>query len=313
MNYKIISIVFLIIIIILTGLLIWFFALNYGSNKLNQTLVKIVGFLAAALVFIFLDIFSVNNELTSTIKVLIPRSKDVYIVDEFANKLDYIGSNQAKGYHLMNKVMFLSKFDTKKQFKDESTPSTDIVEMTFWMWMSYKYGLHWQVVNEEFIGFRGIGGSTGTKAENANKFTKFITYAEMSEVLRDNSLELPEGFYCGIHLPNNSTLRVLKSNEYKRSYLINTKNIKTTITIMCVGNSDMKYSKLGDSIIRDLPKGEWHSNNIRVTFETKIKRARIFSPDTKDQIEWIKEIQDDFYNEFDWSLVKIDLEKFYLK
>ncbi len=314
MNYKIISIVFLIIIVILTGLLIWFFALNYGSNKLNQTLVKIVGFLAAALVFIFLDVFLVNNEMTSTIKVLLPRSEDTYIFDELFNKLDYIGSDHLKGYDLMSQEMYFLKFDAEKQFTNESARSLDIVEMTFWNWMSNKYALHWQVVNEEFIGFRGIGGCKGnSKAENANDSTKFISYDEMSEILRNNTLELSRVFYGGIHLPEKSILSVLKRDKYERSYLINTKNIETKISIRSVGNGFMEHSRLGDSLIKDLPKGKWHSNNIIVTLETKTKRARIFSPETKKQIAWIKEIQDDFYNDFDWSLIKIDLEKFYLK
>ncbi|MCD4774131.1 MAG: hypothetical protein K8R41_12195 [Bacteroidales bacterium] len=312
MTYKIISIIFLAIIVILIGLLICFFALNYGSNKLNQTLVKIVGFLAAALVFIFLDIFSVNNELTSTIKVLMPRSKYNYIVDNFSDKLTFIGSDHVKGYSLMSRVMLFSKYDSEKQFINENARSLDIVEMTFWQWMSSKYHLHWQVVNEEFIGIQG-GGSTGSKAENANDSTNFISYDEMSKILKDNILDLHKGFYWGIHLPYNSNLTVIKSDEYERTYLINTKNIETKISIRWVGNSGIEHSKLGDSILKDLPKGEWYSNNIRVKFETKTKRARIFSVETKNQIKWIYEIQDDFYNDFDWSLIKVDLEKAYLK
>jgi hypothetical protein len=312
MTYKIISIIFLAIIVILIGLLIWFFTLNYGSNKLNQTLVKIVGFLAAALVFIFLDIFSVNNEFSTSIKVLMPRNKGYYLVDKFTNKLDFVGSDHVKGYSLMDRVIVFSKHNSEKQFNNENALSLDIVEMTFWQWMSSKYHLHWQVVNEEFIGIQG-GGSTGSKAENASDSTKFISHAEMSEILKDNFLELHEPFYWGIHLPYKSKLIVIKRDEYERTYKINSKNIETLISIRWVGNSGIEYSKLGDAILKELHKGEWYSNNIRVTFETKTKRLRVFSLETKNQIKWINEIQDDFYNDFDWSLIKVDLEKAYLK
>lgn len=312
MTYKVISIIFLAIIVILIGLLIWFFTLNYGSNKLNQTLIKIVGFLAAALVFIFLDIFTVNNELSATIKVLMPRNKNNYLIENFSNKLTFIGSDHAKGYNLMHSVILFSRQNSEKQFNNENGRSLDFVEMTFWQWMSSKYRLHWQVDNEEFIGIQG-GGSTGSKAENASDSTNFISYDEMSEILKDNILELNKGFYMGIHFPYMSNLTVLKSDEYERAYLINSKNIETKIYIRCVGNSGIEGSKLGYLILKDLPKGDWYSNNIIIKFESKIKRPRIFSIETKNQIKWIHEIQNDFYNDFDWSLIKSDLEKAYFE
>jgi len=311
MTYKIISIILLAFIVILIGSLIWFSAINFGSNKLNQTLMKIIGFLAAALVFFFLDIFSINNEFSTSIKVLMPRNKNQYLVDKLSQKLDYVGSDHVKGYNLMDEVMTFSRHNSEKQFKNESALSIDIVEITFWQWMSSKYRLHWQVVNEEFIGIQG-GGSLGFKAENASDSTNFISHLDMSELLRDNYLELHKPFYAGIHLPYKSKLIVINRNEHERTYEIISKNIETRINITCSNNSGIEHSRLGDSILKELPKGEWYSNNVRVKFQTKKKRLRIFSEETKSQTKWINEIQDDFYNDFDWSLIKVDLEKAYL-
>jgi hypothetical protein len=310
-THKLISIVILTIIAILIGLLIWFSTLNFGSHKLNQTLVKIVGFLAAALIFVFLDIFNINNEFSSSVKVLMPRKGNNFIVGELNDKLRFNGSDHNKGYELMHRLIIFSKQHSDKQYNNENAIALDIMEITFWQWMSKNYHLHWQVDNEEFIGIQG-GGSTGSKSKNASETTHFLSHEYMSEILSDNVLELSKGFFWGIHLPYKSQLTVVKRTESERTYIIKTRNLKTKITMRWVGNSGIEHSKLGDEILKDLPNGKWYSNHILVKFESKIDKRRIFSVETKKQSDWIKEMQQNFYNDFDWSLVKIDLEKAYL-
>ena len=309
MSYRL-SFFLIMIIIALFGLLIWFVIINFGSSKINQTLIKIIGFIAAAILIIIFDIYSINYKYSKSIKVLIPINEIGIQIDSFSKKLIYSGSEHNQGLDIMSKIQIMRVNKNKIQPKEINIKSLDLLENAFWTWFSNNYHLHWQVDKKNFT---GIAGAVWTidKSENATKKTCFIEPEDIQEMLNNNYFIISKADIWGIHLPNNSKLITIVRNNYERTYKIVTANLELHIKIFWVGNSGIEFTKLGNKIIEEFQNGNWLSNNFRVEFECKLKRSRIFSNETERQLEWVKEIQNNFYNDFDWSLIKSDLEKAY--
>lgn len=307
MGYKF-TLFFMFIIFTLIGLLTWFVILNFGSSKINQTLLKIIGFIAAAILIIIFDIYSVNYKYSKSIKILIPTNEVGIQSDSFSKKLIYSGSTHNQGYEIISKIQIMRQ--NKKQPKDISIKSLDLLENAFWTWLSHNYNLHWQVVKKNF---EGIAGASWTidKSDNAAEKTYFIEPEDIQDLLNDNYFTISKNDFWGIHLPKNSKLITIERDNYTRLYKIITSNLELQIKIFYVGNSGFEFTKLGDKIIEEFQNRNWFSNNFRIEFECKLNRSRIFSNETERQLEWVKEIQNNFYNDFDWSLIKVDLEKAY--
>jgi hypothetical protein len=292
-------------------ILVWFFIRNFGSVKITQNILKVAGFLVAALIFLLLDVYSTQNYYEKNVNILIPRNEQDIEIHEFGKNLIKINSEH-KGYDVMIDVVLFSKKNTDKIFSDKDVKALDLMEVVFWTWLSKKYNLHWQVETKNFTGISG-GGGQGDKAKNAEKEFTTVKAGELNKMLEDNYFKLPKGQVWHLILPNGSTITSLTRNNYERTYLIKNPNIEFKISIIHPGNSCMANTKLGDNIIKTLPndKGEWYSNHIRVEFSTKVNRFRIFSDITKKQLQWINEIQDDFENDFEWSLIKEDFKEIY--
>lgn len=312
MSFKLSLMLLLFLIFLVIGL-IWFVIINFGSIKINHTLTKIIGFILAAIVFIFIDIYSINNKYSSSVKILIPRNENCVTVDQFYRKLMSVGSAHYTGYQIMDKILTFRENKTEDSSVKKDKYVLDLLENTFWMWFSKEYHLHWQVASNEFIGIDGGKRWAKSIAENAFKKTFVIEPEEMQVILIDNYFRVSKADFWGIHLPTNSHLKALERTKSRRIFEIENNNLLVQISIIYTGNSGIEHSKLGNKILEDYPDQELYANNLLVEFDCNLKRSRIYSIETEKQLEWFKEIQDNFYNDFDWTLIKPDLEKAYLK
>jgi hypothetical protein len=380
---KIVTISITILVVALSIALIWVIYTNFGGEKTNQTLIKVGGLIAAALILLSYEMFSTNNELSKSVKLFIPRDEYRVSADVFYKKLRYQNPERAKGYEIMSQLFpsyekyktedrkrisklisarisndpvlkaeeealtkelselrpddptqpnfreelkeyaqrsssehkkFHAKVrklisDEDDQFRYSDDSAMDLLELTFWTWLSKKYSLHWQVIYTDNYGISGWGGSTTEQSEHAEKNPKIISLDEAQDILK---FKLLPGHFTKLTLPENTQMKVVERSPSRRVFEIKTKNLTLKVTIRDTGKSPIRGTKLGDAIISKTTNAPQAIEHYRVNFETKLKRKNIFSSETERQKKWVKELQQDFYNDFDWSVIKPDLEKAYL-
>ncbi len=305
-----ISFILIFILVILIVVIFWFLIINWGSSKLNLTILKLIGVILATSIFIIFDVFSTENEFSKNIRVVLLKDKESYYNDYLSSKLFYIGSEHSKGYQ---KITHMECF-AKKNYSDKqkfTKNSLDLLEVSFWSWFADLYHIHWQVNMKSFHGISGFY-ATSDIIKGANKVFEEITYETMSVILEDNSFTMWEGMFLGAKLPKGAKLEVVSRDNYKRDYKIETPNLILSITIFGDCNSSTEFSMLGKHFKSDLPKNNIYSENFVVEISCLLKRSKIFSLQTQEQLKWVRQIQNQFYEDFDWFLIKPDLEKYFL-
>lgn len=305
------SIFILIIIIVLLFAIFLLAFINRESEVIMQIIIKVL-FIAiiTAFVLIVLEIDSPIQSDSKTVEVLILRNKEEVNVKDFSEKLLMVGSSHQKGYGLLHNITI---FNTKNEevVIDSDTISLDLLEMAFWTWLSKKYHIHWYVNTESFEGISGSGISIN-EAEDAEKNPTELGKDELQEYLKDNMYTINPGTFWGISLPSGSSVNVIKRNKNNRVFQIKNKYIDFKISIYRVGSTGLLYTSLGENIRKTLlSPDEWYVDNFKVSFESNYKKIYRGSLQTKKQKKWVNEIMEDFYNDFDWLLLKSDLEKSY--
>ncbi len=300
--------------IILLGLLIgsvYLILVNKHDEKIAQIGVKIL--LLAIVTSFTLVIFQIISPLPSdskTVDILILRNKKVVNIKDFFEKLLKVGSPHKNGYELLHTTSLFSP--KNKDIKiDPDVISIDLLEMSFWTWLSKRYHLHWDVDIEYFEGISGGQGNIKESAD-AEKNPKKLSSDNIQGYLQDSIFLVPKGQLWGISLPSGSALNIIERKKHRRIYQIKNKHIDFKIEIRNVGGSGLLYTTLGENIKKTLPSTEsWYSDNLKVKFECRYTKRLRGSLATKKQREWVNEIMNDFYNDFEWRLVKPDLEKAY--
>ena len=301
----------LAIILFLSAGSAYLILVNRHDEKIAQIGVKI---LVLAIVTSFtLVIFQIISPLPSeskTVDVLILRNKKIVNIKDFFEKLLKVGSPHKNGYELLHTTSLLSPKNEDIEI-DPEVISIDLLEMSFWTWLSKRYHLHWDVDIEYFEGISGGQGNL-EKSADAEKNPKELSSDDIAGYLKDSIFLVPKGQLLGVSLPSGSTLNIIARDNHRRAFQIQNKFIDFKIDIHKVGNSGLLVTTLGENIRKTLPSPDsWYSDNFKVKFECRYNRFFRGSLDTKKQREWVNEIMDDFYNDFEWQLVKPDLEKAY--
>lgn len=300
--------------IILLSLLIgsvFLISVNRHDEKIAQIGVKIL--ILAIVTSFTLIIFQIISPLPSdskTVDILILRNKKVVNIKDFSEKLLKVGSPHKNGYGLLHIVSLFSPKNKDIEI-DPEVISIDLLETSFWTWLSKRYHLHWDVDIEYFEGISG-GQEHTKKSTDAEKNPTKFSSDDIQSYLQDSIFLVPTGQLRGISLPSGSTLNIIERNKHRRIYQIKNKHIDFKIEIRNIGSSGLVYTTLGENIKKTLPSSEsWYSDNLKVKFECRYTKRLRGSLATKKQREWVNEIMNDFYNDFEWRLVKPDLEKAY--
>lgn len=300
--------------IILLGLLIgsvYLILVNRHDEKIAQIGVKIL--IIAIVTSFTLIIFQIISPLPSdskTVDILILRNKKVVNIKDFSEKLLKVGSLHKNGYGLLHNVSLFSPKNKGIKINPDVI-SIDLLEMSFWTWLSKRYHLHWDVDIEYFEGISGGQGNIN-KSADAEKNPKKLSSDDISGYLQDSIFLVPKGHLWGLSLPSGSTLNIIERDKHRRAFQIKNKFIDFEIDIHKVGGSGLLFTTLGENIRKTLPSPDsWYSDNFKVKFECKYSKWFRGSLNTKKQKKWVNEIMNDFYNDFDLSLVKPDLEKAY--
>jgi len=284
---------------------------NKHDEKIAQIGVKIL--ILAIVTSFTLVIFQIISPLPSdskTVDVLILRNKKVVNIKDFFEKLLKVGSPHKNGYELLHTTSLFSPKNKGIEI-DPEVISIDLLEMSLWTWLSKRYALHWDVDIEYFEGISGGQGNINP-AVDAEKNPTILSSEEIQEYLQDSIFLVSKGQLRKISLPSGSTLNIIERHKYKRIYQIKNKHIDFKIEIYKIGQSGLLFTTLGENIKKTLPSAEsWHSDNLKVKFECRYSKRFRGSLATKKQRKWVNEIMNDFYNDFEWRLVKPDLEKAY--
>jgi len=300
--------------IILLGLLIGSVCLilvNKHDEKIAQIGVKIL--ILAIVTSFTLVIFQIISPLPSdskTVDVLILRNKKVVNIKDFFEKLLKVGSPHKNGYELLHTTSLFSPKNKGIEI-DPEVISIDLLEMSLWTWLSKRYALHWDVDIEYFEGISGGQGNINQAVDAEVNPTKFSS-DDIQEYLQDSIFLVDKGQLWKLSLPSGSSLNIIDRTKCRRSYQIKNKHIDFTIDIHKVGGSGLLVTTLGENIRKTLPSPDsWFSDNFKVKFECRYSKWFRGSLNTKKQKKWVNEIMNDFYNDFEWRLVKPDLEKAY--
>ena len=81
-----------------------------------------------------------------------------------------------------------------------------------------------------------------------------------------------------------------------------------------IGTSGTGFTKLGEQLAKDLPgkKQDWISDRLFLNMSCDFSSIRKGSPHLKKQREWINVMMDRIENDFDWTIIKPDLQKAYV-
>ncbi len=303
--------ILLIALAILLIITISLICINKYDENITQIGIKIlVVSILTAFILIYFEILSPLPVDNKTVNVLILQNGENFGVRDFTSRLLKVGSFHKKGYELLNSVnLFFPKNDKVKI--DPETKSLDLLEMTFWLWLANKYHLHWDVEHEYFEGISGWL-STTNKSKNYEKKPKEITPEKLQQYLHDNIYSVHKGQLWGIMLPAGTSLNIIERDNYKRTFMITNKHINFKIDIYQMGTSNLEYTTLGKNIKKTLKAPDsWCSDNFKVKFECTYNKWFRGSKMTIKQKKWVNQIMNDFYNDFEWKIIKPDLEKAY--
>lgn len=273
-----------------------------------KTLIPAV-IIASFLTFGAVYYFPLPND-GNTTDVLILRKEGRLGIGEFESKLLKVGSTHKEGYVLLNSVnIFFPRNDEIEV--DSKTEALDLLEMTFWLWLAKRYNVHWEVDIDRFDAISG-GQYVISPSKNSEENPMKLLPSQLQEHLYDNTYLVHEGQLWGITLPSGTSVNAIERTSSRRIFQIENKHIDFRIEIYKIGQSGLDYTTLGENIKKALESPDsWYSENFKVKFDCKYKKLFRGSPSTIKQKEWINELIKDFENDFEWDLIKPDLERAY--
>src|SRR3989338_6050009 len=302
--------------VFLLGLIFYVIWLNRASDQNLSLIFRVYASLALAGGLLLLSMFFPLPEFSTDVHVLFVHNENKELAP-LLTPLIRTGSAHVQGYRSLEEVWAQWEYKQKKENAKSGAISDgdvdefylDLFEKTFWFWLSERYGIHWMVKRYQFYGISGGGGSISS-APNAEKPVCTLRKQDIVKLLSGNSLVLGEGMLGDVKLPAGSEVTV-KRDQFRRTIEICNECLQLKIELMLVGGGPLGGATLAKKIIREWTPtsskcGEKHIN---VSFHCQYKRWRRWSPSTERQKEWLKEMVSMFRNDFEWPLIRNDLEK----
>lgn len=294
----------------------YFLIINRNSDTTVQTLSKILIGLFAIFVLIVFEIFSPLQSETKKVKLLI-MTDGKGRTNVFFDELLKIGSEHGRGSQALHIVSLFAPPKNKKEAIQNKMNSVllDIIEMATLTWLANRQGhVHWDTINEYFEGISGGGGKIDI-SPNAEKDPLKISIEEIKDLLKENFFQVPRGHLGELFLPSGSKITTERSGLIRTIKISNKYVDEFKIEILLISSGGLTYASLGENIkkqtLKDKSPDSWYTRHFLVNFSAKYNKLRRGSPETKIQRRWINGIMADYYNDFEWSLIKTDLEKFY--
>ena len=292
----------LVLLTIATFYLIW---LNRDSRESIALFIKVAAAILVAVTLLTYELTTPVPKDTAKIKFLILRDKNLLI--DLSRILSYSGSEHLKGYQTLYLLSLFGLNKKEVESIDKDKLFHGLVEASIWKWLADTYHLNWWALDRKI--FQGISGGGGNVEQPRADETEKISYDinnQLSEImpgLRVNSfhdISLPKGTNVNVKRIGSGYVEITFSNIH----------MDLSITLYHVGNAGVLGTRLGDELLKKLPKSdEYYSWNYFISIEAKYNPWLKWSPETNRQRKWAKELIELMRNDFDWDLVKKDLEK----
>ncbi|MFA6548443.1 MAG: hypothetical protein WCT39_00730 [Candidatus Margulisiibacteriota bacterium] len=258
----------------------------------------------SALVLVLFEIFYVplpsDKKITDVLIIRRGDHVDSAIID---NRLLEVSSPH-EGYRYLQDVVTL--YEEVGQLKPDKV-SLDVLEIAFWWWYLERHFEHWQ---SNYVGFFGIvsrGGMSKVVQDEAEKDIKTMPPTEISQYLSDNPYRNTLNNMREIPLPLGTSFLSIKRNNDERTFQLRNKYLTFTIKMYRVYSSSVQMPYLGI----DFAEGgtSTYGDCFKVEMECSYEKLYRGAPQMSKQKKWANDVMDGFYNAFDWSLIKNDLEK----
>lgn len=182
---------------------------------------------------------------------------------------------------------------------------TELMELKTILWIASQYRQHWQVQREWFSGFSGGGGSSRI-AVGADKRTEVVRI-RIADLLKDNLYaakveEIATDRY--IYLPQGTKAVYDRKNHFIE---FDNAHMNMKITFCNVGGSALDAGVEADKLKANLQEqiyGRVWAGHFTVNFKITPKRIRRWSPSTKKQIAWAKDLVSSYDRAFSFSVLK---------
>ncbi|MCP4550942.1 MAG: hypothetical protein GY834_02630 [Bacteroidetes bacterium] len=296
------------ILLLLIGYLYW---CNFAGESISQSLWKSVGALVIVLVILIVDIVSAQKNKLTSLQTLVFASSNRISVKTVADSLKYINSDFRYGYEIMDDTRVSDKPWAVDEYGQKSV---ELVEFSFWAWMGKKFPFHWQVEEQKTIGVNAFTGNSIDPQENAEKNPKRYRHNDIFKRIGSEESKHLRGLHH-VYMPKSAKWSVTNDSNNYRKHTISTKNIDMTISFRHIDSGTVSNSRLAEKLIRFFPEPVWYSKDswqtltVQVKIGYKTKFPYNFSKDTENQVEWAEKIMREFKEQFDWMVVREDVEK----
>jgi len=292
----------------------WLLWLNRGSQAAIPTLIKtLLGPMFVGGLLFLTEIFSPLPIEADTTQILVLRNGH-QLAPLLMGATTLYGPPYRLGYVKLNLALHGWRKQILEKSKEASNAIDDefmlsLLELTFWEWLCEKYNLHWFVDRASSHGISSSGGSAW-QSLNAEKHPYTCSPEEIRRHLSRNPLLSQNAALGAVKFPSRSKIFVARTNG-KRTIRVFTQQMTLIIEMKLVGQERLGGTDLAEKLKAELPDpNSWLADIIHVVFTRRYKPLLRWSPKTLQQKEWASEMVKLFRDDFDWALVRPDLEKF---
>lgn len=296
-----ILLLFVLVPLVIVG---WLILLNWKSSENYELFKPVIGGLLVACFLILTTFFSPIEPIKYKTDIVVLTKNDVILGFPILSK----GFPEPlNGYDKISTLIFeLNQNKIKPTPKENHQYVLELIEYASMRWIGDNYPMHWQLDRSWIRGLSGGGGQILVKP-GAETYPEEV---ELRELLKDNmysaSPSVSEPRF--IFLPHGTKI------TYK-NHIITLDN--NNIQIQIVFGKAQFMEKLGADLGGDLEKDygpNLYAHYFTVEWTINTKRPRRWSPRTKEQIEWAKEIGESYAKAFSFlALEQTLMEKYRIK
>lgn len=272
--------------------------LNRGSDSVVPILFKVTAAVVAAAVLLAIDLSKAPETLHSKTSFLILRNKDAELLN-LTPVTVALNVPQWHAYNLLGEIWLFRGYTPQNElFSMDEHVFDELLVATFLKWMANHYHLHWEMEHNYIAGISGGGGHASQK-EGRDKDTATYRFADSANgfLVRDpvlNEIRLPKGSEAS-----------LRTTSLESVFTIKNRNMTFTFKALRLGNSGVSYSILGDRIDARLKEpGSFYAHDYIITLDATFSRLLRWSPHTRKQKEWMKQVFSNFGTDFNWDNFK---------
>jgi hypothetical protein len=316
----VVSMIISVLVLTILFSVIW---INRDTDRSAGILIRSIGVpLLIALALLASDIFSELPPDNSSVPVVFVHDDD-YNLAPILSTLVVNDSTHSRGYLHLTWLLDESRskkvhaLDKRMSQDEQGEFALDLMEVTFWRWLSSYYPMHWDIKQERF---RSLSGSmvAGPHEPDAERQPDCYSLQSIRGDFQANMLlqnkELPLDLmppFAKICVPSGTEITTHRDKGLRRIDL-NNRHIAFSIQFALGIHGNLADSFLPGKM-KSLYETEtaWSEESVNVSFRCDYSFLFRWSPMTNKQRRWVENIMKMFQDDFSWELVSEDLEKAY--